>query len=80
MRVTGRVRWFDRVRAFGVIDREPGQTHCIVRHAAMRGTLCNVLVAGEQVEFEVGCGAAGAVARDVVRVGAGRTPASGEAH
>jgi CspA family cold shock protein len=69
MRVTGTVKWFDLSRGFGVIGREQGEADCLVRHSAMRGTVCNALTAGEPVEFDVMQGGAGAVARDVIRLG-----------
>lgn len=67
MRVTGIVRWFDLLRGFGVIRCE-GEADCFVRHSAIRGSLQHVLALGDQVEFDLIQGAAGAVARDVVRL------------
>ena len=74
MRVTGRVKWFDLARGFGVIRRGRGETDCFVRHSAMRGTVCNALAVGDPVEFVVIQGAAGAVARDVIRLGSAFIP------
>ncbi len=79
MRVTGKVKWFDLARGFGVIGREQGETDCFVRHSAMRGTVCNVLAGGDLVEFDVIQGGAGAVARDVIRLGFSVVPATLEA-
>jgi CspA family cold shock protein len=79
MRVTGKVKWFDLSRGFGVIGREQGETDCFVRHSAMRGTVCNVLAGGDPVEFDVIQGGAGAIARDVIRLGFSVVPATLEA-
>ena len=70
MRVRGRVKWFDVPRGFGLIGRGRGETDCLVRHSAMRGTVCVALAAGEPVEFDVVDAGGGAEARDVVRLGA----------
>ncbi len=76
MRVTGTVRWFDVFRGFGVIRRDGGVADCFVRHSAMRGSLHHVLALGDRVEFDLIQGAAGAVARDVVRLGGAFLPLS----
>ncbi len=78
MRVTGKVKWFDLTRGFGVIGREHGEADCFVRHSAMRGTVCNALAAGDSVEFGVTHGGAGAVARDVIRIGFSFVPVTTE--
>ncbi len=70
MRVRGRVKSFDQVQGCGVIGREHGEPDCLVRHAAMRGTVYRTLAAGDAVEFEIVPGGASAVARDVVRLAA----------
>lgn len=79
MRVTGKVKWFDLSRGFGVIGWEQGETDCFVRHSAMRGTVCHALAVGEPVEFDVIQGGAGAVARDVIRLGFSLVPVTLEA-
>lgn len=80
MRVTGTVRWFDLFRGFGVIRRDgEGVADCFVRHSAMRGSLHHVLALGDRVEFDLIQSAAGAVARDVVRLGGAFLPLSLEA-
>jgi CspA family cold shock protein len=73
MRVFGKVKWFDLLRGFGVIGRER-ETDCFVRHSAMRGTMHHALATGEHVEFDVIQGGAGAVARDVIRLGGPLVP------
>jgi CspA family cold shock protein len=74
MRVMGTVKWFDLLRGFGVIRREPGESDCFVRHAAMRGSLHHPLATCDRVEFDVIQGGAGAVARDVIRLDAAVLP------
>lgn len=69
MRIVGKVRWFDFTRGFGVIGRGLGEADCFVRHSALRGTALHALATGDPVEFHVVQGGAGAVARDVVRLG-----------
>jgi cold shock CspA family protein len=67
------VRWFDRLRGFGLIARGGHEADCFVQHAALRGTVHHALERGDAVEFDVVQGGAGAVARDVVRLGIGLT-------
>lgn len=69
MRVTGEVKWFDIIRGIGLINRGPGETDCVVYHSAVRGTVHNGLATGQLVEFTVIQGGAGAVARDLIRLG-----------
>ncbi|HEU5262811.1 MAG TPA: cold shock domain-containing protein [Gemmatimonadales bacterium] len=76
MRVTGKVKWFDVSRGFGLIRRNRGETDCFVHHSAMRGTVYNALAAGDPVEFDVIQDGAGAVARDVIRLGRSLVPAT----
>lgn len=68
MRVLGTVKWFDVLRGFGVIRREPGEADCFVRHTAIRGSLHHALAIGDRVEFDIIQGGAGSVARDVIRL------------
>ena len=76
MRVTGKVTWFDLVHGVGFIDREPGATDCYVRHSALRGTVCNLLAAGEAIEFDLIQVGLAAVALDVIRLGHSLIPAT----
>ena len=76
MRVMGTVTWFDQLRGFGVIRRDPGEADCLVRHSAIRGSLHHALAIGDRVEFDVVQGAAGAVACDVVRLAPAVLPLS----
>jgi len=69
VRVRGQVKWFDVFRGFGIIGRKQGEADCFVRHSAMRGTVYHALAAGEPVEFDIVQGGAGAIARDVIRLG-----------
>lgn len=62
-----------------MIGREQGETDCFVRHWAMRGTVCHALAVGDPVEFDVIEGGAGAVARDVIRLGFSFVPVTLEA-
>ncbi len=76
MRFTGTVKWFDLIRGLGVIGRERDEADCHVDHSALRGTVCNPLAAGEQVEFRVKQIGPGAVAQDVIRLGFALVPAT----
>ena len=71
MRVTGTVRWFDLRRGFGLIARGRDETDCFVWHGALRGTVHHALERGDAVEFNAVPDGTVAVARDVVRCGAG---------
>ncbi len=75
MRITGKVKWFDIVRGIGLIGRGPGETDCVVHHSAVRGTMHNGLATGQLVEFTVIQGGAGAIARDLIRLGGIHMPA-----
>ncbi len=79
MRVTGTVKWFDLSRGVGLIGREPGKADCLVRHSEMRGTVHHALAVGDAVEFDLIEDGAGAVARDVIRLGPALAPATREA-
>lgn len=76
MRFMGTVKWFDLLRGFGVIGRDPGQADCLVYHSAMRGSLHHALAIGDRVEFDLIQGGAGSVARDVIRLGVDFIPLS----
>jgi len=76
MRVLGTVKWFDLLRGFGMIRCEPDEADCLVHHSAVRGSLHHALAIGDRVEFELIQGGAGAVARDVIRLGVDLIPLS----
>lgn len=76
MRFTGTVKWFDFIRGLGVIGHEDGDLDCLVDHSSLRGTVCNLLAAGDRVEYDVIEFGAGSAARDVIRLGAGLVPAT----
>lgn len=69
MRVTGTVKWFDLLRGVGLIGRGPDQPDCFVHHSAVRGTVYHGLATGQLVEFTITQGGAGAMARDLIRLG-----------
>ena len=76
MRFTGIVRWFDFIRGLGVIGHETGDGDCHVDHSSLRGTVCNLLAAGDRVEFEVIHSGTSIAAHDVIRIGTVLVPAA----
>jgi len=49
---TGRVKWFNRTKGFGFIEREEG-ADVFVHYSAIEGDGFKVLDEGDEVEFEV---------------------------
>ena len=63
-RVTGTVKWFDRAKGFGFIERAGGPD-VFVHHSAIRGEGYRNLEEGQSVEFSVEPGPKGPRATDV---------------
>jgi CspA family cold shock protein len=49
---TGRVKWFNRTKGFGFIERDEG-ADVFVHYSAIEGDGFKVLDEGDEVEFEV---------------------------
>ena len=49
---TGRVKWFNRTKGFGFIEREEG-ADVFVHYSSIEGDGFKVLEEGDEVEFEV---------------------------
>ena len=68
-RVTGTVKWFNRVKGFGFITPESGED-VFVHYSAIRGDGYRNLDEGDKVEFTVKPGPKGLSAEDVTKVSA----------
>ena len=64
---TGTVKWFNRTKGFGFIEREEGDD-VFVHYSAIEGDGFKVLYQGDQVEFEVTDGPKGPQAANVKKV------------
>jgi len=69
VRVTGRVKWFDDNKGYGFITPDDGQGDCFVHYSAIQsGDAFKTLSEGDRVEFELGQGDKGPVAKNVVKL------------
>ncbi len=66
-RVTGTVKWFNRVKGYGFITQESG-SDVFVHYSAIRGEGYRNLYEGEMVEFVVQETDKGPQAADVVKL------------
>jgi len=66
-RVTGTVKWFNRTKGYGFIQREGGED-VFVHFSAIRGEGFRNLEEGDQVEFNIESSPKGPQAVDVVRL------------
>jgi len=66
-RETGVVKWFNRIKGFGFIERNEGQD-IFVHYSDIRGDGYRKLVEGQKVEFTVTQGDKGPQAQDVTVV------------
>ncbi len=66
-RITGTVKWFNRAKGYGFIEREAGPD-VFVHFSAIRGDGFRNLDEGQSVEFSVEQGPKGPQAADVVAV------------
>ena len=64
-RVTGTVKWFNKLKGFGFITREEGDD-IFVHYTAIRGTGFRSLEADDKVEFTIQETDKGLQAKDVV--------------
>ena len=65
MRVTGKVKWFNESKGYGFISQEGGPD-VFVHHSAIQMEGFKSLKENQEVEFEVGQGAKGPQASNVV--------------
>ena len=63
----GTVKWFNRTKGFGFIERE-GEDDVFVHYSAIEGDGFKVLNDGDQVEFEVVDGEKGPQAKNVKKL------------
>ena len=65
MKEIGTVKWFNETKGYGFIARDNG-SDVFVHYSAIRGNGFKTLKEGQRVEFEVGQGAKGPQAVNVV--------------
>jgi len=68
MRTTGTVKWFNDQKGFGFITPEDGSRDCFVHHSAIQAEGFRSLAEGDRVEFDLGEGAKGPAAENVVKI------------
>jgi CspA family cold shock protein len=68
MRTTGTVKWFNDQKGFGFITPEDGSRDCFVHHSAIQAEGFRSLAEGDRVEFDLGEGAKGPAAENVVKL------------
>jgi len=66
-RIQGTVKWFNRTKGYGFIEREGGDD-VFVHFSAIRGEGFRNLEEGDQVEFTIESSPKGPQAADVVRL------------
>lgn len=66
MRASGSVKWFDDAKGYGFIRQFSGGGECFVHHSAILMSGHRTLTAGQTVEFDVGQGAKGPTAVNVI--------------
>ena len=71
-RVTGTVKWFNRVKGYGFITPDSGED-VFVHYSAIRGQGYRNLEEGDKVEFAVTSGPKGLQAVDVTRASDGES-------
>ena len=62
---TGTVKFFNDEKGYGFISRSDGETDIFVHFSNIEGTGRRTLVAGQEVEFELGQGRKGTEANNV---------------
>jgi CspA family cold shock protein len=67
--VRGTVKWFSDQKGYGFLSPEDGSKDVFVHHSAIQADGFRTLREGQQVEFEIGEGARGAMATRVVICG-----------
>ena len=64
----GTVKWLNEQKGFGFITPEDGSKDCFVPHSALQAEGFKTLAEGATVEFDMGEGAKGPAAENVVQI------------
>ena len=73
---TGTVKFFNDEKGYGFISRSDGEPDIFVHFSNIEGTGRRTLVAGQEVEFELGQGRKGTEANNVRAIWASRLSAA----
>ena len=73
---TGTVKFFNDEKGYGFISRSDGEPDIFVHFSNIEGTGRRTLVAGQEVEFELGQGRKGTEANNVRAIWVSRVSAS----
>ncbi len=68
MAETGKVKWFDDKKGYGMIVRESGGGDAFVHHTSIAGEGRKTLREGDTVQFDVVEGPKGLQAKNVVKI------------
>ena len=68
MRTTGKVKWFNDAKGFGIITPDGGDKDCFVHYSSIQGNGFKTLAEGEPVEFDLVQGQKGPAAENVSKI------------
>jgi len=64
----GKVKWFDSKKGYGFVTNESDDKDYFVHFSEIQGDDFKTLTEGQEVTFEIGEGAKGVVAKNVIAV------------
>jgi CspA family cold shock protein len=64
----GKVKWFDSKKGYGFVSNESDDKDYFVHFSEIQGDDFKTLTEGQEVTFEIGEGAKGVVAKNVIAV------------
>ena len=64
----GKVKWFDSKKGYGFVSNESDDKDYFVHFSEIQGDNFKTLTEGQKITFEIGEGAKGVVAKNVIAV------------